>query len=381
MALEASPLLFNTNDLTLVVAVVQYLVLAILVVSATGEQRRASWLLAGILTINAAIALDTLLVWSDTLRHLMLQQWPSGLLIGSLGYWLQGPLLHFYTRALLFRESKFTWLDSGHLLPLCFAAIGLMLGYSLRSSEVQWRLMSGTEFLYGEWMKWNIYLRNASILIYGAWCFRTILNYRRRVKDRFSDASDRQHHWLWWFVGGFMALAAWALLIHAIGAYVDLALSDRLGIFTNYLNFLFVNSLVILSLRYARLINSVSDANLAGEAESINPEHIGRIERYMASNKPYLQHDLNLEQLAHGLSLPERSLSQALNRHFGKNFFEFINGYRLEAAKAMLASAEHQQMSILELLSESGFSSKSTFNAFFKQATGMTPTAYRKVNG
>lgn len=64
-----------------------------------------------------------------------------------------------------------------------------------------------------------------------------------------------------------------------------------------------------------------------------------------------------------------------INRHFGINYYEFINRYRIEEAKRMLA--ESKGASITDIYLAVGFNSKSVFYTFFKKLEGMTPTAYR----
>jgi len=70
-------------------------------------------------------------------------------------------------------------------------------------------------------------------------------------------------------------------------------------------------------------------------------------------------------------------LSEALNQHEGKNFYQFINDYRVSYVQKMLA--QEQTAKILDLAMTAGFSSKSTFNAVFKQTTGLSPTQYRQT--
>ena len=70
-------------------------------------------------------------------------------------------------------------------------------------------------------------------------------------------------------------------------------------------------------------------------------------------------------------------LSEVLNRHANKNFYEFINHYRIDYVCERLL--EDPDRSVLDIALEAGFSSKSTFNAIFKQFTGQTPTQYRKA--
>jgi len=97
----------------------------------------------------------------------------------------------------------------------------------------------------------------------------------------------------------------------------------------------------------------------------------------MDSEKPYLNSSLTLEQLASQLQLQPRLLSTIINRHFGKNFFEFINGYRIEEAKRLLRSSEVPRLSVSTIMLDVGFNSKGTFNTFFKKIVGMTPSQYR----
>ena len=103
-----------------------------------------------------------------------------------------------------------------------------------------------------------------------------------------------------------------------------------------------------------------------------------KISEFMISKKPYLQSDLTINDLADKLALHSKYLSQIINEHFGKNYFEFINGYRVEEAKKMLLNSLDNRLTILEILYECGFNSKSSFNAAFKKETGITPTEFRK---
>ena len=71
-------------------------------------------------------------------------------------------------------------------------------------------------------------------------------------------------------------------------------------------------------------------------------------------------------------------LSELINRAFNQNFFDFINSYRIEEAKKMLTYDSDERRTVLEVLYDSGFNSKSAFNNAFKRNTGITPTEYRK---
>ena len=97
----------------------------------------------------------------------------------------------------------------------------------------------------------------------------------------------------------------------------------------------------------------------------------------MNEDKLYLQPELSLSELAMRLGVPARRASEAINRCFGQNFSDYVNSYRIEAAKNRLTDPAAVDESILEILHATGFSSKSVFNAAFKLKTGLSPTQYR----
>ncbi|HLS30661.1 MAG TPA: AraC family transcriptional regulator [Flavobacteriaceae bacterium] len=99
---------------------------------------------------------------------------------------------------------------------------------------------------------------------------------------------------------------------------------------------------------------------------------------YMKANKPYLESDLTLPKLAEELDLSTHHLSQVINEMHGKNFFNFINKYRVAEVKRKIQDPEFQNYSLLGIAYESGFNSKSAFNRVFKNVTGMTPSEYRR---
>lgn len=102
-----------------------------------------------------------------------------------------------------------------------------------------------------------------------------------------------------------------------------------------------------------------------------------KVGEFMHANKPYLESDLTLPKLAEELNVPTHHLSQVINEIHGKNFFNFINEYRVEEVKRMIQDPKYQNYSLLGIAYESGFNSKSAFNRVFKNITGTTPSAFR----
>lgn len=101
-----------------------------------------------------------------------------------------------------------------------------------------------------------------------------------------------------------------------------------------------------------------------------------RLSDLLETEKVYLEAELSLPVLAQRAGLSTHELSYVLNEGFGVNFFQFINAYRVAEAQRLLASAQHQHLSMVGIAFEAGFSSKTTFNTTFKKVTGLTPSQF-----
>ena len=96
----------------------------------------------------------------------------------------------------------------------------------------------------------------------------------------------------------------------------------------------------------------------------------------MNTEKYYLASSLTLKDLAVKIELHPNKLSWLLNNKLGKNFYDFVNGYRLKEFQKRALDPKNKNLSVLGLAHDSGFNSKSVFNDYFKKATGMTPKAW-----
>ena len=102
-----------------------------------------------------------------------------------------------------------------------------------------------------------------------------------------------------------------------------------------------------------------------------------KVQNFMESNRPYLDSELTLPKLAEDLNVTTHHLSQVINEVHGKNFFNFINKYRVDEVKRKIQDPKYQNYTLLGIAFESGFNSKSAFNRVFKNITGTTPSAYK----
>ncbi len=102
-----------------------------------------------------------------------------------------------------------------------------------------------------------------------------------------------------------------------------------------------------------------------------------KVSHYMTTERPYLDSDITLPKLAAELNVSTHHLSQIINEVHGKNFFNFINEYRVNEVKRKIQDPAFDNYSLLGIAFESGFNSKSAFNRVFKNLTGTTPSEYR----
>ena len=116
--------------------------------------------------------------------------------------------------------------------------------------------------------------------------------------------------------------------------------------------------------------------SLSPDGASAQNSDLTRLLDYVDTEQPYLDPELTLARLSDQLALTPREVSELLNQSLGVHFFDFVNGHRIAHAQKQLI--QHPKQSILEVLLESGFNSKSSFNTAFKKHAGMTPSAFRK---
>jgi len=122
--------------------------------------------------------------------------------------------------------------------------------------------------------------------------------------------------------------------------------------------------------RYQR--SSLQDQDKQGIAE--------RIKSIMEEEKPYLQSSFSLQNLAKQLKVQPHHLTQTLNENLGLSFFELAAQHRIAEAQRLLQDPATRDLTIEDIAERVGYLSKSAFNAAFKKQTGMTPTAWRRVD-
>jgi AraC-like DNA-binding protein len=113
-------------------------------------------------------------------------------------------------------------------------------------------------------------------------------------------------------------------------------------------------------------------------ADSEKEEQIAYLKEFMNAEEPYLEPSLTIQELAERIKMSAKDVSVLINFYMDKHFFDFVNEYRIEKAMTILKDPLQKELTILEILYQVGFNSKSSFNTSFKKYTGKTPTDFRK---
>jgi len=147
--------------------------------------------------------------------------------------------------------------------------------------------------------------------------------------------------------------------------------------------FIFANIIVYKGLKQPEIFNGIEEKQKYMHSrltQSDKDRYLKRLQSYILKEKSYLNPLLTINKLGRAISISPRDLSQIINESLGVNFFEYVNSYRIKEAKRYLTDSSNRNRSILDVLLDSGFNSKSVFNRVFKKQTGMTPSAFKKAN-
>ncbi len=371
--------IFNIHDLILVLTLAVCVLLVIFQWLLSKQKAIASYLLSGFFIGVGASALCNLLLWSDYIElHSEFAKTVLALVFVSaiVG---KSVCLYLYVLAITREHFVLRAKDAWHLVHL-LVFVGLIVLGNINSDHLRFlasdQMDSSIQFTNYVWH----YIKFLPV-IYSFAAVWQIYRYKQQLKDFYSSLSLQGPYWLLLLTFGFALNWFWSLLVHLLGQVVGINLADSFGIFDNYFTFLLVNALFVYSLLYAHelLVTKAQPAEPeAAVVAEISPDAIARIRSAMEKQQLYLTHNLNIEEFARLVGIHYREVSSIINKHFNTNFFEFVNEYRVNRAKQMLLDPQYAQMTILDILLESGFNSKSSFHRFFKRYAGMSAAEFRK---
>lgn len=223
----------------------------------------------------------------------------------------------------------------------------------------------------------------ATSVVQGFKAFQQVSTYEVQLPFLHSNLHDHSLAWLKTITSGF--LTVWLMTVLGIG--FDIIGVDHLAEWFYHIRHLpplvLVAAMVIYSQSHRTSHSPVDfDAPVIKEEPQHNTTNdlqlSHRLNDIMTRVKVYQDPDLRLDGLADCLGISPRNLSALLHRHYKKNFYEFINHYRVRDAESQLNNETLHAKTIQRIFEDAGFNSKTTFNTLFKKQTGLTPSEYRK---
>jgi AraC-like DNA-binding protein len=378
--------LFNTHDLALIFTIFICLLFSVFLVTLKKGNKLSNYLLACFLLAQAAIPLDNLINFGEAFREFALSLSPNLFYTFGLAFWIEVPLLLLYIKSLVNKNYRIRKIDTLYFIPFVLYAVYFSVDWLMLDNSIKMEILENGDIATTPLLDRVIYFaRECFRFSISVLCFLELQKYQKNIKNEFAELESVDLTWLKVLVIGFLVVHINAIFVslgiimsYELGIIVD---HELLGLTSNYAVLLLITSLIFFSAGNSRIFQGV-DKELSVEQnklpDAFEPENIDNIESYLLQNKPYFSNFITLDNLASQLGIGARNLSSIINRHFGKNFFEFINYYRVEESKRLLALEENKTVTMLEIMDKAGFNSKATFNTFFKKLVGITPTQFRK---
>ncbi len=108
-------------------------------------------------------------------------------------------------------------------------------------------------------------------------------------------------------------------------------------------------------------------------------EYLQSILQHMKQDKLFLDSELTLKKMAAKIGVNTSYLSKAINEYSGMGFNDFVNHFRIEETKKIMAADDQNEWDMIDICYEVGFNSLSSFYRIFKMHTGMTPMEYQRT--
>lgn len=292
--------------------------------------------------------------------------------------YLVGPAVYFHIENLTGNNSPFgkVW---KHFIPAMVTGV-FMIGLYFFREEIK-----GIENLLFLKIFLSIFvsLQILHLLAYIFYARKLVAAYEKRLTRYYSSLSKINLNWikqLMLITSTFAALILLMYLLIITGGYYEI---------NNTADFLFlaliaiiILSIVVKSWKQPEIISGIYEENHKYKTSPLSNDESSKLkqklEQLLYQEKNYLTPELNLNQLAAELDVQPYIISQLINQEYNQNFFNFINGFRIEFVLEKIQNGDLKDTTLVGLAYDSGFNSMSTFNRAFKKKMGCTPKEYNK---
>ncbi len=298
------------------------------------------------------------------------KDWHKTLFMVRQTSFLIGPLLYLYVNSFLKRKDILNYRNSIHFLPFTGAIIYLLIYYRDLNQFVIWESIIDLKDTV------LILTHNLAYIVLSLLSMKsTTISLSGFYKSILISSHNR---WLQILLVGFIII--WIVNLNSFATYMILQrpgwCAYTVSIYALTV-FLFINTIMFFLLLKPDVYYVIAKYKNNKLTQPDKSEFLQKLNSYMETQKPFLNPDITLESLASEISVNPRILSQIINESFKKNFKSYILEYRIKESMQILADSKHSKLTILEVLYQVGFNSKSAFNNQFKLFTNLTPVEYR----
>jgi AraC-like DNA-binding protein len=372
-----------------------FLTIYMLLFSKNAAKSYADYVLSILLLVHCWSVILFLILYSEYILlfpHVFKTGLPLNFLIA--------PCSYLYVRAVLLNEKKFQKRDVIHLIPFFIVLINYIPFYLLPVNEKVTVIQNSLNY-WPDTFKYqagflpenfSILFRLILAIIYLVLQWNLILSYKKVHKESSIQIQiSNVLKWLKLFTITstviFFGIIGFMLTVFFLPSYYndDLlmqipSLLVSVGFFV-MAAYLLTHPEILSGLPFVKYKEVPSDVinDKSYMFPYINEDYKLEMERivdYFKIEKPYLNKDLNINQVSVALAIPSRELSYIINNHFGQRFNDFLNKYRIEYITKKINKEYLSNYTIEGIASEAGFASKSTFNLAFKKYHQCTPTEY-----
>lgn len=302
---------------------------------------------------------------------------------------LLGPALFYYVKSLMDENLKFTKRDLVHLMAFALYFLVMFILFHRFDADTKTRML-----IHNFLGRTGYYLHNflvySPFIFYSGACIIKIRKYRRQAKDHYASIHRKKVLWLQSLVTGLMLI--WTLAVIKLGCKYLGVVPPIPSSFIIIVIFIFANAIFFTGFSAQEIFLPIPEAQAPPEKylktpmdETRRDDILQRILSFMEEEKPYMDPEFNLQKLSGQTGIKPHRISQVINTGLKKNFYDMVNGYRIEESKRLLEKnavatelKASDKKTVLEILYESGFNSKSAFHRAFKKHTGMTPTLFSR---
>ena len=376
-------LLSFDNLISLIIVFVSWLLVVFLLTAKT-KNKTSNILLSLFLIVNAQ---DSSGLFAFYFVYPRFPGW--GMIINATVFFKM-PLLYLYLLSVIYSDFKFKKKQLWHLLPWVLNFIVLLPRYYAVDFDSKLAFLNADVADKMLEIKISYIIIHIQIAVYFIMSFIVIKKYKLLLLENYSNANLLNYKWLFQLITIF-AIEAFIATLKNIFLFEDLEmLYDYSRIITEFLALIFLCWIVLKAMHKPELFRGVN-SNLqlvkylvVEKIYKINEnviddeiEEIVQLKKHMANEEPFLNASLTIDDLSRQMSYPTKDLSVLINHNLNQHFFDFINGYRIRKAMQILQDPNKKNFTILEILYEVGFNSKSSFNTSFKKHTNLTPTQFR----